>query len=122
MIKHLPLVFNVASRVHALDVMIAMSMFARMRGLLARPALRSGEAMLLQPCNLIHTVGMRYPIDVIFLRRDGMVLKVATAVAPRRVSGHLRAHCVLELAAGEAARCTITPGMILPIASLQYQP
>lgn len=121
MLKYSLLEFHTASRAQVLHVMIAASMFARMRGLLARPAIRSGEAMLLQGCNLIHTIGMRYPIDVVFLRRDGRVLKVAAAVPPRRMCGHLRAHYVLEMAAGEAARCAIAPGLSLPITTLQYQ-
>lgn len=95
--------------------MVATSMLSRMRGLLARPALRSNEGMLLHSCNMIHTFGMRYPIDVLFLRRDGLVLKIAETVKPRRARSHLRAHCVLELAAGEAVRCGISPGMFLPI-------
>ena len=105
-------------RERVLDVMVASSPLARMRGLLARPALRGGQAMLIRPCNMIHTVGMAYPIDVVFLRRDGLVLRVAEAVAPRRMRSHWRAHCVLELAAGEAQRCAIGPGLTLPIGAL----
>ncbi len=105
-------------RQHALDVAVADTPLARMRGLLARPPLRVGEAMLIRPCNMVHTIGMGYPIDVVFLRRDGTVLKVSPAVPPRRMRGHWRAHCVLELAAGEAARCAIIPGLALPIGAL----
>lgn len=90
-------------------------MLGRMRGLLARPALCRDEGMLLRSCNMIHTFGMCYPIDVLFLRRDGLVLKIAEAVKPRRARGYLRAHCVLELAAGEAQRCGIALGVVLPI-------
>lgn len=111
----LPLRFESASRSHAIDVMVAATALARMRGLLARPPLRRGQGMLIKPCNMIHTVGMGYPIDVVFLRRDGLVLKVAHQVMPRRLRGHWRAHCVLELAAGEAWRCAIAPGLVLPI-------
>ena len=121
MVKHSLLEFHAASSAQVLSVMVAASMFARRRGLLARPALRSGEAMLLQRCNLVHTVGMRYPIDVVFLRRDGLVLKVAAAVQPRRLCGHFRAHSVLELAAGEATRCAIAPGLMLPITIMRFQ-
>jgi uncharacterized membrane protein (UPF0127 family) len=103
---------------HAIDVAVADTPLARMRGLLARPPLREGEGMLIRPCNMVHTVGMGYPIDVVFLRRDGTVLKVAPAVPPLRMRGHWRAHCVLELAAGEAHRCAIVPGMTLPIGGL----
>ena len=98
-----------------LDVSVASSMLSRMRGLLGRPALEGYQGMLLRSCNLVHTFGMRYPIDMVFMRRDGHVLKVSTAVAPRRAQGHMRAHCVLELASGAAKKCGIHPGMRLPI-------
>jgi uncharacterized membrane protein (UPF0127 family) len=110
-----PMKFHSSCGPQVFEVMVAASMLGRMRGLLARPALRRSEGMLLHSCNMIHTFGMRYPIDVLFLRRDGLVLKIAEAVKPRRARSHLRAHCVLELAAGEAQRCGIAPGVVLPI-------
>jgi uncharacterized protein len=116
--KQVPMQFEAASRTRTLEVMVASSPLTRMRGLLARPALRGGEGMLIKPCNMIHTLGMRYPIDVVFMRRDGLVLKVSPAVAPRRMRGHFGAHCVLELAAGEAQRCDIVPGLTLPIGAM----
>lgn len=100
-----------------LSVMVAASAPERMRGLLGRPALQAGQGMLLMSCWLIHTFGMGYPIDLVYLRRDGRVVKVTPALAPRRVSGCWRAHCVLELAAGEARRCGIAPGVRLPLAA-----
>jgi uncharacterized membrane protein (UPF0127 family) len=112
--KRYPMRFQGAHGAHTLNVLQAESMFERMRGLLGRPPLQSGEGMLLRSCNLIHTFGMRYAIDVVFLRRDGRVVKVAHALAPRRASGHLRAHYVLELAAGEAGRRGIARGVRLP--------
>lgn len=102
-----------------LEVLVAASLPARLRGLLGRLPLAPGQAMLLSPCSTIHTLGMRYPIDVVFLARDGRVLRVAREVAPWRMRGHWRARCVLELAAGEAARCGIVPGMVLPVGALR---
>lgn len=116
MVKKTSISFASASGPRALDVMVAASALARMRGLLWRPALGPGQGMLLRPCNLVHTIGMRYPIDVVFLRRDGTVLRVAPEVGPRRMRGHWSAACVLELAAGEAARCGLAPGLKLPLA------
>ena len=107
------------ARGQVLQVMVATTMLGRMRGLLARPALSSGQAMLLPKCNMVHTVGMTYSIDIVFLRRDGLVLKVAPAVVPRRMRAHWRAHSVLELGAGEAARCAIVPGLLLPLEMLR---
>lgn len=115
MLKTIHIEFEAASRPRRLDVMLATTALTRMRGLLARPPLRGGEGMFISPCNMIHTLGMGYAIDVVFLRRDGLVLKVASDVGPRRMRGHWGAAAVLELAAGEAARCAIAPGVRLPL-------
>jgi uncharacterized protein len=112
------LAFISAGSAQQLEVMVAGSMLARMRGLLGRPALRHDQGLLLRSCNLVHTFGMGYPLDLVFMRRDGRVLKVAHSIPPRRASGHLRAHCVLELAAGAAQRSGITPGMRLPLETI----
>ena len=118
MIQHSLLKFSASANVHTLDVLVAKSALSRMRGLLGRPRLSQGQGMLLRPCNLIHTVGMRYPIDVVFLRRDGLVLEVARELAPGRMRGRWGAHSVLELAGGEAARCAIVAGLTLPVGAL----
>lgn len=119
MIRHALLGWSAHDRPHTLAVLVAASTPARLRGLLARPRLAPGQALLLKPCNMVHTLGMRYPIDVVFLARDGRVLDVASAVAPWRMRVHWRAHCVLELAGGEAARCGIGRGLVLPIGALR---
>lgn len=79
----------------------------RMRGLLARTPLAAGECMLLDHCNAIHTIGMRYAIDVVFLDPAGRVVRVVPALPPHRMSVCRPARAVLELAAGEAARLGI---------------
>lgn len=99
----------------AIDVMVAASARERMRGLLGRAPLRAREGMLLLSCRMIHTIGMQYPLDLVYLARDGRVLKVTAALAPRRMDGHWRARHVLEMAAGEAARCRIAPGVTLAL-------
>ena len=69
-------------------------------GLLVRPPLLPGEALWLNPCGGIHTWGMRYPIDVVFLDADHIVLKVARAVKPwRLVFAPRGTRSVLELPA-----------------------
>lgn len=116
--KQVVLQFEAGQGTRQLDVMVAATPLARMRGLLGRPALRAGEALFIKPCNMIHTVGMRYPIDVVFLKRDGTVLKVAPHVPPRRMRSLFKAHSVLELGAGEAARHAITAGVTLPVGAI----
>ena len=89
---------------------IAGTMFARMRGLLGRRELPPGEGLLIRPSPSVHTFFMRFPIDVVFLSRDGDVLKVCEGVRPWRAAAARRAHSTLELAAGEARRRGIEVG------------
>jgi uncharacterized membrane protein (UPF0127 family) len=91
----------------------AVGPFERARGLLARPALGSGEALLLAPCSGIHTCGMRYPIDAAFLDRDGRVLRVASNLIPWRFARCAGSHAVVEWPAGDAERFQISTGTIL---------
>lgn len=76
----------------------------RMRGLLWRPRLREGEAMYFDRCHAIHTVGMRYAIDVVFLDRAGTVVRVVEALDPMRMALCWGARATVELAAGECER------------------
>lgn len=90
----------------------------RLRGLLARPPLRPGEALLIRPCNGVHTCGMRYPIDVVFLDRAGSVVRVVHALRPWRFVPLVRgAHVAVELRAGAAAACDLLPGDRIEFAS-----
>ena len=91
--------------------------FARMRGLLGRRELPSGEGLLLRPAASIHTFFMRFPIDVVFLDRELSVVAVRPEVRPWRTAGARGAKVALELAAGEAARLGIAPGTQLRLAS-----
>jgi uncharacterized membrane protein (UPF0127 family) len=88
-------------------------MLPRMKGLLGRKSLESGEGMLIRPAPSIHTFFMRFPIDAVFLSKDGEVLKVAPNVRPWRIRSCRGAHSVLELGAGEAERRAIAAGQRL---------
>ena len=94
-------------------VALAQSFLQRLRGLLGRPPLRAKQALWLAQCNSIHTLGMRYPIDVVFLDRAGKVTKVCEAVPPLAARGSLGANSALEFRAGEAMQLGIRPGMHL---------
>jgi uncharacterized protein len=93
--------------------LLAETPFARMRGLLGRSGLSSGEGLLLRPAGSVHTAFMRFTIDVVFLDRDSRVLKVAAELAPWRTAGCRGARAVLELSAGEANRQGLRPGVSL---------
>lgn len=89
---------------------VADRMLPRMKGLLGSRSLPPGEGLLIRPAPSIHTFLMRFPIDAVFVSRDGEVLKVAANVKPWRVRSCRRAYAVLELAAGEAVRREIAVG------------
>jgi uncharacterized protein len=98
--------------------LVADSPWSRMRGLLGRRGLESGEGLLLRPTGSVHTFFMHFPIDVVFLSRDGEVLKVARALPAWRTAGARRAKAVLELAADEAERREIRVGTRLDLSVL----
>lgn len=72
----------------------------RRNGLLGRDSLSEGHALWIVPCESVHTFGMRFPIDLVYLDRAKKVRKICKAVAPWRLSICLPAHSVLELPAG----------------------
>lgn len=76
----------------------------RMRGLLGRRGLKAGEGMVLRPAWNVHTAFMRFPIDVVFLDSDQVVVRLERAVAPWRTVSCRGAREVVELAAGECER------------------
>jgi uncharacterized membrane protein (UPF0127 family) len=84
-----------------------------MRGLLGRSELPVGEGLFLKPCGSVHMFFMRFPIDVVFLDRELSVVGVVPELPPWRMAGRRGAKVTLELAAGEAARRGIAPGMQL---------
>ena len=89
---------------------VAHRMLPRMIGLLGRKSLPAGEGILIRPAPSIHTFFMRFPIDVVFLSRQGEVMKIAERVAPWRARSCRHSYAVLELAAGEAGRRGIAVG------------
>jgi len=78
----------------------ANNVFKRMIGLLNRKVLAQGEGLLLDRCYGIHTFGMRFPIDVVFLDKELRVIRVVTALPPWRSCVVKHAVYVLELPVG----------------------
>ena len=72
----------------------------RRTGLLKHERLEAGQGLWIVPCEGVHTFGMKFPIDVLFLNRKRRVLKIRENMVVRRISLCLWAHSVLELPAG----------------------
>jgi hypothetical protein len=80
---------------------VARSFWERFRGLLGTNSLPAGDGLLIEHCSSIHSFGMRYPFDALFLGRDGRVVHAIAAMKPNRISRHVfAARAVLELPAG----------------------
>jgi len=91
---------------------LARTVWTRARGLLGRAPLGPGEGLWIEPCQGVHTCFMSFPIDVVFVDREGTILAVREALRSwrfTRIYGQSRA--VLELAAGEARRIGLAPGL-----------
>jgi len=85
-------------------------------GLMTLRSLPPGEGLWIDPCAGVHTLGMRFPIDVVFLDPDLSILRVAEAVPPGRVRLAPRGtRSVLELPARAAAEAGLRPGIRLRI-------
>jgi uncharacterized membrane protein (UPF0127 family) len=101
----------IARRVH-----IACSFRSRCLGLLRRQCMPDQEGLLLIPGGSVHTLGMRFHIDVVFLNRQMRVLGLEENVAPWRIllapKGTTR---VLELAAGRIATTQLAAGTYLVV-------
>ena len=104
-----------ATQLPALIIHRADSFATRLLGLRARPRLSAREALYLAPCSSIHTVGMRYRIDVAFVDRRGCVIKLVEALKPMRAAWCPSAHGAVELLAGSARAYGIGKGSVLAV-------
>ena len=82
----------------------------RKTGLLKHEHLEHGEGLWITPCEGVHTAGMKFPIDVLFLNKKRKVVKIRPAMPRWRLALCLTAHSVLELPTGTAAATNTTAG------------
>ncbi len=82
----------------------------RRTGLLKHAGLAKGQGLWIVPCEAVHTFGMKFSIDVLFLNKKRKVLKIREDMGRRRIALCLRAHSVLELPAGTVAATGTQPG------------
>lgn len=95
-------VYNITRQVVlAREVQVAFSFWRRLKGLLGERSLPVGKGLLLKPCNAIHSWFMSFPIDVVFLSEELVIVHTIEAMPPFRFSPIIREACaVLELPAG----------------------
>jgi hypothetical protein len=90
---------------------LADKFWPRLRGLLGKKDLRSGEALVLRPCNSIHTFFMRFNIDVIFVNRKNIVVKCLSCLKPFQLTPiYFSSALAIELPPGTIAASSTCPG------------
>lgn len=94
----------------ASNIEVASSGARRSKGLLGRKGLSAGEALWIVPCEAVHTFGMRFSLDLIYLDRRHRIKKIRRNVPPWRVSACLTAYSVIELAAGSIGEADAQAG------------
>jgi uncharacterized membrane protein (UPF0127 family) len=92
-------------------VRTARTFLSRLVGLLGAAAIGEGEGLWIVPCRSVHTVGMRYPIDVAFLDARGVVVGILERFPPYRIGRIVHdARGALELRPGILAATGTVPG------------
>jgi uncharacterized membrane protein (UPF0127 family) len=87
-----------------LTVAVATGPRSRLLGLARLDRREAGAGLLIPRCSSVHTFGMRFALDLIFLDGDGRPVAFRRAVPPRRLAGDRRAAAVLELPTAGPAR------------------
>ncbi len=88
----------------ASQVELAQTFFTRLRGWMGRSSFPEGAALVISPCNSIHTWFMKSPIDVLFVDREHRVVQMLQEIPPYQISRIVRgATYVIELPPGTLA-------------------
>ena len=87
------------------NIKVADTFWGRLKGLMFKSGLAKGGCLIIRPCNMIHTFGMRFALDIIFAAERGEavyeVVHITENIKPCRIGTLVReADCVLELSAG----------------------
>lgn len=97
------IVNNKDNKVIANDAQLANTFFSRLKGLLGTQQFESGKGLIIRPCNSIHTIGMKYAIDVLFMDEHDQILKIVMDMPAGKFSLCRNGSYVVELPAGIAA-------------------
>lgn len=84
--------------------------FSRLIGLLGKKGIPEDKGLLLYPVSSIHTYGMQFPIDVIFLDKEKTVLEIVRNMQPGNNKKVSNAYYVIEVKAGRLRECRLQVG------------
>ncbi|MFH1442005.1 MAG: DUF192 domain-containing protein [Candidatus Omnitrophota bacterium] len=105
---------NTKNTILAEEAYIADTVFTRVKGLLGKQSFDEGSALIIKPCNSIHTFFMRFTIDVVFVNSNNAVVKILPKIAPNKISGvYFKAYFAIELPAGTVEKTSTIIGDLL---------
>ena len=87
----------------------------RLKGLLGTSSLPSGHGLIIKPCSSVHTFGMNYPIDVLFVDDHHRIIKVVENLMSGKISMASGSQYVVELPTGTARLTACSAGDILEL-------
>ena len=98
---------------------LADTFFTRFRGLMFRKSIDDDYALYITPCNQIHMLNMRFPIDVVYLSESGEVIKTDVNVQPGKICRTVKnAESVIELRSFMSEQLGIRAGDTIKITVL----
>jgi len=89
---------------------VANTFMRRLKGLLSRAAFNETDGLLITPCSYVHTFGMKFDIDIVFIDKDNCVVGIRKGINKNKITGVLRAKHTLELPAGKLTDLKIKIG------------
>ncbi len=102
---------------------MAKSFFSRLKGLLGKKELQPGEGLVIMPCSSIHCLGMKFPIDVIYVSSDHRVLELVENLQPNKLGPMIKdSKYVVELPAGTISTTSTRKGDLLLLKDLTDNP
>lgn len=94
----------------------ANSIYGRFIGLMGKSELKKGEGVFLTPCNSIHMMFMKFPLDILFLDRKNKIIHITKDIKPWKISRVVfKAQSVLEVPAGTVENTKSNVGDIIKI-------
>ena len=92
----------------ATDVRMANTFWSRFKGWMGKKYVGDHEALIIQPCASVHTFGMKFAIDVLFLNSNNQVIHQMSDLKPNRISALIPHTCtIIELKEGTLCRLNV---------------
>lgn len=100
------------------EVKVADNFITRTFGLIPKKNILENEGLIINPCCSIHTFFMKFPIDVVFVDKNNLVVALYGNVRPWRILPiHLNSFYVIELASGTILDKNIQKGDIMAVSA-----